>query len=95
VKGRNEPSLPPIIEEEHHRVSSKGWAAMIRKVDEVEPLVCAECGAEMKVIAYIEDHKVTGSIIRFSLVLALWSGALYSSSLSLPKTHEHLKFETI
>jgi len=37
---------------------------MIRKVYEVNPLLCHECGAEMKIIAFIEDHKVIDKIIR-------------------------------
>jgi len=33
------PSHPPIIEEEERFVPSKGWAEMIRKVYEVDPLL--------------------------------------------------------
>ena len=36
---------------------------MIRKVYEVDPILCPHCGAEMKVIAFIEDHKVIDNII--------------------------------
>jgi hypothetical protein len=38
---------------------------MIRKVYEVNMLLCPECGAEMKIIAFIEDHKVIDMIIRY------------------------------
>ncbi|HQG44512.1 MAG TPA: transposase [bacterium] len=31
-----------------------GWAALIRKVYEVDPLRCPECGGEMKIISFIE-----------------------------------------
>jgi hypothetical protein len=41
-----------MIKEEHH-VPSKGWAEMIRKAYEVDPLVCPECGGEMKIISFI------------------------------------------
>jgi hypothetical protein len=44
-------------------VPSKGWAEMIRKVFEVDPLICPRCGGEMKVISFIEDHKVIDKII--------------------------------
>ncbi|MGQ9853611.1 MAG: hypothetical protein ACUVTG_09445 [Candidatus Oleimicrobiaceae bacterium] len=30
------------------------WAALIRKVYEVDPLRCPECGGEMKVVSFIE-----------------------------------------
>ena len=49
-KGGLDPSHPLIIEEEDHSVPSKGWAEMIRKVYEVNPLLCPECGAETKII---------------------------------------------
>jgi len=53
----------PIIEE-HHFVPSRGWAEMIRKVYETDPLLCPSCGGQMRVIAFIEDHKVIDKIIR-------------------------------
>jgi len=40
-----------------------GWAEMIRKVDEVDPLVCPQCGGGMKVIAFLTDYAVVGRII--------------------------------
>jgi hypothetical protein len=57
------PSHPSIIEEEERFVPSKGWAEMIRKVYEVDPLLCPQCGGEMKVISFIKDHKVIDKII--------------------------------
>jgi len=53
----------PIIEDTDRHVPSKGWAEMIRKVYEVDPLLCPQCGGEMKVISFIEDHKVIDRII--------------------------------
>ncbi len=38
------------------------WARLIRKVFEVDPLLC-QCGAEMKIIAVITDPKVIDRII--------------------------------
>jgi hypothetical protein len=57
------PSHPPIIEEEERFVPSKGWAEMIRKVYEADPLLCPTCGGQMSIIASIEDHKVIDKII--------------------------------
>ena len=34
-----------MIEEEPPRVPSKGWAEMIRKVYEVDPMICPRCGS--------------------------------------------------
>ncbi len=36
---------------------------MIRKVYEINSLLCPHCGAETKVITFIEDHKVIDNII--------------------------------
>jgi hypothetical protein len=36
---------------------------MIRKFYEVDPLLCPSCGGQMKIISFIEDHKVIDKII--------------------------------
>jgi len=36
---------------------------MIRKVYEVDPLVCPSCGGRMRIISFIEDHTVIDRII--------------------------------
>jgi len=36
---------------------------MIRKVYEVDPLLCPRCGWQMSIIAFIEEHKVIDKII--------------------------------
>lgn len=51
------------MEEEIRHPPSKGWAEMIRKVYEVDPLVCPQCGSMMKVIAFLTDHAVVDRII--------------------------------
>jgi len=40
-----------IIEEEHPRIPRRGWAEMIRKVYEVDPLLCPRCGGQMPACA--------------------------------------------
>ena len=62
-KEGNDPSHPPIIEDEASFKPSRGWAEMIKKVYEVDPLLCARCGGQMSIIAFIEDHKVIDKII--------------------------------
>ena len=52
-----------IIEEESRKIPRQGWAEMIRKVYEVDPLVCPECGGRMKIIAFITDYSVLDRII--------------------------------
>ena len=43
--------------------SSSTWARMIRKVHEIDPLMCPRCGAEMEVIAFIMDDHVIRKIL--------------------------------
>jgi len=52
-----------IVEEESPRVSRRGWAEMIRKVFEVDPLTCPSCGSRMRIIAFITDQAVVDRII--------------------------------
>jgi hypothetical protein len=42
---------------------SKGWAEMIRKAYEVDPMVCPQRGGQMKVIAFLTDYAVVDRII--------------------------------
>jgi len=58
------PSRPLIIEDEQY-VPSRGWAEMIKKAYEVDPLICPSCGGQMRIIAFIEDHNAIDRIIRY------------------------------
>jgi hypothetical protein len=53
-----------IVEEELPRVPSKGWAEMIRKVYEVDPMICPRCGGRMRVVAFLTEYAVIDRIIR-------------------------------
>jgi hypothetical protein len=46
------------------RLPAKGWAAMIRKVYEVDPMTCPRCGGRMKVVAFLTKYAVVDRIIR-------------------------------
>jgi len=52
-----------LIEEECPRIPRRGWAEMIKKVYEVNPLTCPECQAEMRIIAFLTDYAVVDRII--------------------------------
>jgi hypothetical protein len=45
-----------MIEEELRPIPSKGWAEMIRKVYEVDPMACPRCGGRMKIISFLTDY---------------------------------------
>jgi hypothetical protein len=48
---------PLITEEGPTYVPAKGWAMMIHKVYEVDPLHCPTCGGQMSIISFIEEPK--------------------------------------
>ena len=50
--GAGIPARPTTAREAH-----KGWAALIKQVYEADPLCCPRCGAELKIIAFIERHQ--------------------------------------
>ncbi|MEK7382516.1 MAG: hypothetical protein AAB262_04435 [Elusimicrobiota bacterium] len=37
------------------KTAGKGWAACLRKIFEVDPVLCVKCGGEMKLVAVIAD----------------------------------------
>ena len=51
------------------QAAKAAWAKLIRKVYEVDPLLCPECGTQMRVIALIEDPAVIERILCW---LGLW-----------------------
>ncbi len=51
------------------RLPSKKWRELIKQVWEVDPFECPHCGAEMKLIALIDDNEVIEKILRH---LNLW-----------------------
>jgi hypothetical protein len=40
------------------------WAAMIRRISEIDPPVCPRCGHPMRIIAFITEPKVVTKIPR-------------------------------
>ena len=48
------------------------WAALTGRVFEVDPLQCAECGGEMKIVAFIEARDQSELIERILKHCGLW-----------------------
>jgi len=53
-KAAADTSDEPLAEETATSRSSQTWAMLIKRVYEVDPLCCPECGGEMKVVSFIE-----------------------------------------
>ena len=57
------PSALRMADEDLKRIPSKGWAEMIRKVYEVDTMVCPKGGGRMKVVTFITEYAVADWII--------------------------------
>lgn len=64
------PSAGPAIadsgdacEEAERRAARRRWADLIRRIYEVDPLVCSNCGGPMKIIAFITERKAIRAIL--------------------------------
>ena len=43
-----------IAGDEHTKGCNKSWAQLIKKIYEVDPLICPKGGSDMRIIAFIE-----------------------------------------
>jgi transposase-like protein len=71
AEGQNPVSVEIIDVSDYQprRLPSKKWRELIKQVWEVDPLDCPRCGAEMKLVALIDDNEVIERILRH---LNLW-----------------------
>ena len=58
------PSRAARAETRDARALRRSWAQLIKRIYEVDPLLCPSCGSEMKVIACIIEHDVIDGILR-------------------------------
>ena len=54
-----------IEDEEYNKSCSRSWARLIKKIYEVDPLICPRCGGNMRIIAFIEDYRVVKKILNY------------------------------
>jgi hypothetical protein len=50
-----------------HKKKNQTWARLIQKVYQVDPLICAKCGSEMKILAIIIDRHEVRKILKHLL----------------------------
>ena len=67
VVGRS-PDRPTALAKREPTRYSQTWAMLIKRVYEIDPLKCARCGGEMKVVAFIEPPQ--GALIERYCVTA-------------------------
>jgi len=55
-----------VIENDGYaKAANKSWARLIKKIYEVDPLVCPKCKGQMRIIAFIEDYKIVKKILDY------------------------------
>ena len=64
-------------------MSSKQWRELIKKIWEVDPLICPGCGGEMKIIALLHDGEIVAKILK---PLRLWSEPAPDTARGSPKS---------
>jgi hypothetical protein len=51
------------LSDAQRRARRKAWARLIKRVFEIDPLVCLNCGGEMRIVSVILEHKVIKKIL--------------------------------
>ncbi|MBM3789631.1 MAG: transposase [Acidobacteria bacterium] len=64
------------------------WAALIKKVYEVDPLKCPACGAAMKIVAFIERRDQAHEIRRILTHCGLWDGPVARAPPAAPTSDQ-------
>ena len=60
------PEAPPVEDDTTEaRDTRRAWARLIKKIYEVDPLVCPECSGPMRIIAIIEEREVIRKYVPF------------------------------
>ena len=58
-----EGSAPPEDLSEREARGRRSWARMLRRIYEVDPLICPRCGDELKIVSVITDPVVVDQIL--------------------------------
>jgi len=61
--GRSEVHDDDDLTDAERRARRRAWARLVRRVYEVDPLVCTNCGGEMRIVSVILEHRVITRIL--------------------------------
>jgi hypothetical protein len=69
---KTDPLCPLVIEDEDPFIQSKGWAEMMKKVYEIDPLICPQCGGAMRIFSlYSSKYFVSVTVIIYRNLVGL------------------------
>ena len=54
-----------LQDDKYTKGANKSWAKLIKKIYEVDPLICPKCGGDMRIIAFIDDYKIVRKILDY------------------------------
>jgi hypothetical protein len=63
-EGSSPEEIDPTISAQKRAALRKRWAHLIRRVYLKDPLICPDCGGELRVIAFITEPKIIAKILR-------------------------------
>jgi len=64
--------IPCSLEPHSVRKASKSWAALIKRVFEVDPLICPNCSATMRVVSFITNSNEVNRLLK-NLGIPAWT----------------------
>ena len=88
--------VKPVIEDDdtpYRKKCRMRWAALLKKVYEVDPLVCPKCGGRMKIVAFIERRDQPAVVERILKHCGLWADATARGPPAAPPTQDQLALE--
>lgn len=81
LKRNQDPAVPALLDPDiSSKEARRNWSRLIRKIYEVDPLLCGKCQGRMKVIAFIHDAATVRQILEH---LGLW----LSNTRPTPRAH--------
>jgi len=72
-----------IKEDEYTKQRRKLWVRLIKKIYEVDILICPKCNGDRKIIAFIENYKVVRKILTYLKIFKHKRGKLPLKILSV------------
>jgi hypothetical protein len=64
--------IPCALEPQSIRKASKSWASLIKRVFEIDPLICPKCSSTMRVVSFITNSNEVNRLLK-NLGIPAWT----------------------